>query len=226
MSLNKKIKIVVLASGSGTNLQAIINSCKSGYIPGEVNLVISNNRNAYALKRAENEGIDAIHINPEHYPDRVAYDMKLSEIIDSYSCDLIAMAGYMLILSPRFVQKYPFKIINIHPALCPSFPGTHAIKDAIKYRVKVTGVTIHFADEGTDSGPVILQFPVFVSDSDTVDTLGEKIHSVEHMLYPLAIKLFAEDKLKIDGRHIRIDDPIWEKIIERRDLDWLKSEQQ
>lgn len=214
MSSAKKIRIVVLASGSGTNLQAIIDSCASGFIPGEVVAVFSNKETAYALERARKHGIDAIFINPKDFPDRKTYDMHLSEKIDLYKPDLIAMAGYMLILSPDFIQKYPYRIMNIHPALCPAFPGAHAIRDALAYRVKVTGVTVHFADEGTDTGPVILQYPVFVDDDDTEETLAEKIHRVEHRLYPLAIKLFAEGKLEIEGRHIRVLEPDWKKFVE------------
>lgn len=212
--MNKKIRIVVLASGSGTNLQAIIDNCENGFIPGEVVAVFSNRQSAFALERARRHGIEAGFINPKDFSDRLSYDMHLSEEIDRYHPDLIAMAGYMLILSPEFIRKYPYRIMNIHPALCPAFPGAHAIREALEYRVKVTGVTVHFADEGTDTGPVILQYPVFVEDDDTEDSLAEKIHRVEHRLYPLAIKLYAEGKLKIEGRHIRVLEPGWKKFLE------------
>lgn len=209
----KEIRIAVLASGSGTNLQAIIDSCNSGFIPGKVVVVLSNNEDAYALVRAKKAGIDAFYINPKDFPSRRDYDMKLSEIIDTYNADLIAMAGYMLLLSKEFINKYPYKIMNIHPALCPSFPGTHAIRDAFEYRVKVTGVTVHFADEGMDTGPIILQYPVFIEEDDTLESLEEKIHKVEHKLYPLAIRLYALGKLEINGRFIKVLEKDWKKYL-------------
>lgn len=221
MSLSKQkkqIRIAVLASGSGTNLQAIIDACESRYIPGEVVVVISNRKNALALERARRKGIPAYFVNPKDFPDRKTYDLKLASIIKEYKADLVAMAGYMLIVTTDFIRTFRNRIMNIHPALCPAFPGTRAIKDALEYRVKVTGVTVHFADEGTDTGPVILQYPVFVLDDDTEESLAERIHSVEHKLYPLAIKLFAEGKLKLEGRHVKILDPTWEEIIKRGEL--------
>lgn len=209
-----KLKIAVLASGSGTNLQAIIDACASGFIPGEVVAVISNKENAFALERARLAGIPAYFVNPKDFSDRKSYDMRLAEIIDSHEAELIAMAGYMLLLSKEFIRKYPYKVMNIHPALCPAFPGTHAINDAFNYRVKVTGVTVHFADEGMDTGPIILQYPVFIDDDDTLETLEEKIHRVEHKLYPLAIRLFALGKLEINGRHIKVLDKSWKNYLE------------
>lgn len=211
----QRIRIAVFASGSGTNLQAIMDSCASGFIPGNVVVVVSNRDTAYALERARLNGIPAIFIDPKQYPNREAYDDELARIVEEYSCDLIALAGYMRILSARFIERFPERVMNIHPALCPSFPGTHAIRDALAYGVKVTGVTVHFADEGVDTGPVVIQYPVFVKDSDTEDSLAERIHKIEHKLYPLAIKLFAEGKLNIEGKHVRVLDPAWEKIIER-----------
>ncbi len=209
----RKIRIAVLASGSGTNLQAIIDSCESGYIPGEVVVVISNKEDAYALERARNKNIPAYFINPKDYSSREEYDMAIGDIIEKYEADLIAMAGYMLLLSPKFIARFRLKIMNIHPALCPSFPGTHAIRDAYDYGVKVTGVTVHFADEGMDTGPIILQYPVFVDEGDSFEALEEKIHKIEHQLYPLAIKLFAEGKLKISGRKVEIMQSDWKKLI-------------
>jgi phosphoribosylglycinamide formyltransferase-1 len=214
----KKIRIAVLASGSGTNLQAIIDSCNSGFIPGEVVAVLSNREDAYALERARRADIDAFYINPKEFPSRKDYDMKLAEIIDSYSADLIAMAGYMLLLSKEFINRYPYKVMNIHPALCPSFPGIHAIKDAFEYRVKVTGVTVHFADEGMDTGPIILQYPVFIEEDDTLERLEEKIHKVEHKLYPLAIRLYATGNLEIHGRYVKVLEKDWKKYLEGVEL--------
>ena len=214
------IRIAVLASGSGTNLQAIIDACRSGFIPGRVSVVISDRKEAFALERARRAGIKAIFLDPKNYASRQEFDRAMADIIARHECDLVAMAGYMRLLSPEFIRDHYLRVMNIHPALCPSFPGMHAIRDALAYGVKVTGVTVHFADEGTDTGPVILQYPVFVRDGDTEDTLAERVHAVEHKLYPLAIKLFAEGKLRCEGRLVRILDPVWETIIERGELTW------
>jgi len=215
-----QIKLAVLASGSGTNLQAIMNACSSGFIPGKVVKVISNKKEAFALERARRQGIPAVFINPQDFPNRTAYDFQIADEVEKSGADLIVLAGYMLLLTPEFVRLYPYKIMNIHPALCPAFPGTHAIKDALDYRVKVTGVTVHFVDEGMDTGPIILQYPVFVEDDDTLETLEAKIHSIEHRLYPLAIRLYALGKLEIRGRHIKVLEKDWKKYIEGDEKLW------
>lgn len=214
------MRFCVLASGSGTNLQAIIDACERGFIHADVVKVISNKKDAYALERARKKGIPSKFINPKSFSDRKSYDEKIAEEVEEAGADLIVLAGYMLLLTPEFVKRYPYRITNIHPALCPAFPGTHAIRDAIEYRVKVTGVTIHFVDEGMDTGPVILQYPVFVEDDDTFDSLKEKIHKVEHKLYPLALRLISLGQIEINGRHIKILDKDWKKYLEGDDLPW------
>lgn len=215
-----QIKLAVLASGSGTNLQAIMDACGSGFIPGKVVKVISNKKEAFALERARRQGIPAVFINPEDFPNRTAYDLQIADEIEQSGAELIVLAGYMLLLTPEFVRRYPYKIMNIHPALCPAFPGTHAIMDALEYRVKVTGVTVHFVDEGMDTGPIILQYPVFIEDDDTLETLEAKIHHIEHRLYPLAIRLYALGMLEIRGRHIKVLDKDWKKYIEGDEKLW------
>lgn len=215
-----KIKLCVLASGSGTNLQAIMDACDSGFIPGQVVKVISNKKDAFALERAKKRGIPAVFIDPKKFKTRAEYDSQISAEVEKVSADLIVLAGYMLLLSPEFVRKYAYRITNIHPALCPAFPGTHAIKDALEYRVKVTGVTVHFVDEGMDTGPIILQYPVFVEDDDTLETLEEKIHRIEHRLYPLALRLIALNKIEINGRHIKILEKNWKKYLEGDEPLW------
>lgn len=212
----------MLASGSGTNLQAIMDSCESGFIPAEVVKVISNKKDAFALERARRKGIPAVFVNPDLFESRVHYDMQIAKEVEESKADLIVLAGYMLLLTPEFVRRYPYRITNIHPALCPAFPGTKAIKEAIEYRVKVTGVTVHFVDEGMDTGPIILQYPVFVEDEDTLQTLEEKIHRVEHKLYPLALRLIANNMIEISGRHIKILDKDWKKYLEGDDIPWSK----
>lgn len=215
-----QIKLAVLASGSGTNLQAIMDACSSGFIPGKVVKVISNKKEAFALERARRQGIPAVFINPEDFPNRTAYDLQIADEIEQSGAELIVLAGYMLLLTPEFVRRYPYKIMNIHPALCPAFPGTRAIMDALEYRVKVTGVTVHFVDEGMDTGPIILQYPVFIEDDDTLETLEAKIHHIEHRLYPLAIRLYALGMLEIRGRHIKVLDKDWKKYIEGDEKLW------
>lgn len=212
----------MLASGSGTNLQAIMDACDAGFIPGRVVKVISNKQNAFALERARRKEIPAVFIDPSQFSSRTEYDRKIAEEVDSSNADLIVLAGYMLLLTPEFVRRYPFKITNIHPALCPAFPGTKAIREAIEYRVKVTGVTVHFVDEGMDTGPIILQYPVFVDDDDTLETLEEKIHRVEHKLYPLAIRLIALGQVEVKGRHVKVLDKEWRKYVEGVEAPWLR----
>lgn len=216
------MRLCVLASGSGTNLQAIIDACESGFIPAEVVKVISNRKDAFALERARRKGIPAIFVDPANFESRTQYDMEIAGEVEESKADLIVLAGYMLLLTPEFVRKYPYRITNIHPALCPAFPGTKAIKEALEYRVKVTGVTVHFVDEGMDTGPIILQYPVFVEDEDTLETLEEKIHRVEHRLYPLALRLIANNMIEIHGRHIKILDKDWKKYLEGDDMPWSR----
>ncbi len=207
------LRLAVLASGSGSNLQAIIDANEGGEVPAEIAVVVSNKSSAFALERARRHGIPAIHLDPTAFPSREAYDRRLAQIIDDHHVDLIAMAGYMLLLSPWFIRHFKNRVMNIHPALCPAFPGTNGIEDALAYGVRVTGVTVHFADEGCDTGPVILQYPVLVSDDDDRESLAERIHAVEHRLYPLAIRLYAEGKLVIEGRRVRILDETWTQIV-------------
>lgn len=199
-----KLKLGVLASGSGTNLQAIIDSCENNLIPAEVVVVLSDVRDAYALKRAGNAGIENYFINPKEFDGKEKYEAQILNTLNQHSVELVVLAGYMRLIGKRFLESYPQKIINVHPSLLPSFPGAQGIKDAYDYGVKITGATIHFVDEGTDTGPVILQEVVKILEEDTLETLEEKIHKVEHKIYPEAIKLFAECRVNIDGRKVRL----------------------
>jgi len=189
------INIAVLVSGRGSNLQAIINACKRKEITGKVVVVISNNENALALKIAQKEGIKTFYLKDEK---------SILEVLRKFSVHLIALAGYMKLISKDFISKYRYKIINIHPSLLPSFKGLDAQKQAFEYGVKVTGATVHFVDEGMDTGPIILQSPVIVKREDTLETLALRILQEEHKLYPKAIELFAQRKLKIVGRKVKI----------------------
>ncbi len=194
------MNIGVLASGSGTNLQAIMEACEKGEIAGRVAVVISDREEAFALKRAAKKGIPAHFLNPKGYKDREAYDGAAVALLQEYRVEVVALAGFMRLVSPYFVRMYPNKIMNIHPALLPAFPGTHGVEDALAYGVKVSGCTVHFVDEGLDTGPIILQAAVEVKDDDTAESLHQRIHKEEYRLYPRALDLFARGKIQLEGR--------------------------
>jgi len=198
------INIGVLASGRGTNLQAIIEAVKEGKIEGRISIVISDNRDAFALKRAKQNNIETEYINFKSFKNREDYDKEIMECLKEKDIDLVVLAGYMRILSPYFIRTYKNRIINIHPALLPSFPGLHAQRQAVEYGVKISGCTVHFVDEGIDSGPVILQKAVEVKDNDTEESLAERILKEEHQIYPRAIQLFCQGRLIIKGRKVFI----------------------
>ena len=198
------INIGVLASGRGTNLQAIIEAIEGGKIEGRISIVISDNSDAYALKRAKQYNIDTRYINFKSYKNREDYDKEIIKALEEKKIDLVVLAGYMRILSPFFINAYKNKIMNIHPALLPSFPGLHAQRQAVEYGAKVSGCTVHFVDEGVDLGPIVLQKSVEVKDDDTEELLAERILKEEHQIYPKAIQLFSEGRLMIEGRRIFI----------------------
>ncbi|MDR7664403.1 phosphoribosylglycinamide formyltransferase [Methanosarcina sp. Z-7115] len=196
------VKIAVLVSGRGSNLQAIIDSIEKGYIKNAaINVVISNKANAYALERARNYGISAVFLNPDEY-DRAGYDREILNILKQHNTDLLLLAGYFRILGNEIIGIYRNRVLNIHPSLLPAFKGLHAQKQAFEYGVKVAGCTVHFVDEGLDSGPIILQKCVPVLPEDTEETLTARILEQEHIIYPEAVKLFTEGKLKIEGRNV------------------------
>ncbi len=201
MSLNK-FKLAVLVSGRGSNLQAIIDSIERNALDVQLSLVLSNVKDALALQRAEKHGIETIFIDPATSPNRKAFDRVMIDKLKEMSVDLICLAGYMRILGKEFIQAFSTRIINIHPSLLPAFPGLDAQKQAIEYGVKLSGCTVHFVDEGIDSGPIILQTAVPVYDHDSEDSLAQRILEQEHILYPKAIKLIAEKKLNLNGRTV------------------------
>ncbi len=199
-------RIAVLASGQGTNLEAILEAVAADKIAGEVVLVLSDRGDARALERARRRNISAKFVDPRRYANREEYDRALVGELNEKKAELVVLAGYMRLLSPYFVEQYPLKIINIHPSLLPSFAGTDGIGDAIAYGVKITGCTVHFVDENLDSGPVILQEAVPVIQGDSAKTLRQRIHAAEHRLYPTAIDLFCRDKLKVEERRCFVVD--------------------
>ena len=198
------MNIAVLCSGSGTNLQAIIDSVKNGSIPVNIALVLSDNQSAYALERAKKAGIETVVLNSKNYKSREDFDREVVKNLNKRNIGLVVLAGFMRLLSPYLIKEYRNKIMNIHPALLPSFKGTNGIKDALDYGVKVTGATVHFVDEHLDNGPIILQKCVEIRESDTEEALLERVHKAEHEIYPEAVKMFAEGRLKIEGRRVVI----------------------
>jgi len=196
--------IAVLVSGNGTNLQAIIDSVNNGYIPAKIAVVLSDEKRAFALERAKKAGIDTVVLDKKDFKTREDFDREIVKSLKERHVELVVLAGFMRLLSPYFIKEYRDKIINIHPALLPSFKGAHGVKDAIDHGVKVTGVTVHFVDEHLDSGPIILQKTVEIKEGDTEEALLERLHKEEHRIYPEAIKLFVEGKIKIEGRKVVI----------------------
>ena len=198
------LRFGILISGSGSNLQAILDACDTGAIAGEVAVVISDKRDAYGLERARKAEVAAVHIDPKAFADRVAYDHAVRMALDEHDVDYVVMAGYMKLLGAEVLGAYPMRVVNIHPALLPSFPGAHGIRDAFDHGVKVTGVTVHFADEQFDQGPIIAQSCVPIAEGDTIEELESRIHAVEHVLYPQVLAAIAEGRVLVEGRKVRV----------------------
>jgi phosphoribosylglycinamide formyltransferase-1 len=191
-------KIVVLISGGGTNLQAIINACNDENYPAEVVAVVSNKVDAYGLTRANNAGIKAVSLSHKAFSSREAYDQALIQEIDTFNADLIVLAGFMRILTPQFVQHFQGKLINIHPSLLPKYQGLNTHQRAIDAGDDVHGVSVHFVTEELDGGPVILQAKVPIFDGDSSEELAARVHEQEHRIYPLVIKWFAQNRLAMN----------------------------
>lgn len=198
------MNIAIFCSGNGTNLQAIIDSRKKGYIKADIKLVVSDAPGCYAITRAKDACLRTLVVESGNFKTKKDFESEILKALKKENIDLVVLAGYMRILSGDFISAYENKILNIHPALLPSFKGAHGIKDAFEYGVKITGVTVHFVTKDMDAGPIILQSSVKVTDDDTEETFAEAIHEEEHKIYPRAIQLFVEGKLKIEGRKVRI----------------------
>ena len=194
--------IAVLVSGSGSNLQAIIDASERGEIPCRVGVVLSNKADAYGLVRARNHGIPTDVVDHRAFESREAFDARLVEVIRASGAELVCLAGFMRVVTPVFLRAFPHRILNIHPALLPSFPGTHGARQALRYGVRFSGCTVHFLDEGVDTGPVIVQAVVPVYEDDTEETLAARILKEEHRIYPMAIRLFFEGRLELSGRRV------------------------
>jgi phosphoribosylglycinamide formyltransferase 1 len=202
--MSERHSIAVLVSGSGSNLQAIIDASEKGDIPCGVGIVISNKADAYGLARAKKHGIATEVVDHKGFATREDFDARLVEVIRGSGAELVCLAGFMRILTPVFIRAFPNRILNIHPALLPSFPGTHGPGQALSYGVRFSGCTVHFLDEGVDTGPIIVQAIVPVYDDDTEDTLAARILVQEHRIYPMAIRLFFSGRLAFEGRKIKV----------------------
>ena len=198
------LKLGVLISGSGSNLQSIIDHIEKGSLNAVIKIVISNNPDAYGITRAKQHGLPVLIFKHEDFKSREDFDLELIKNLQSNQVQLVVLAGFMRILTSLFMREFPQRIINIHPALLPAFPGTHVQKKALEYGVKFTGCTVHFVDEGVDTGPIIIQSVLPVLDDDTEETLAARILKEEHRIYPQAIQFYANGKIEIDGRRVKI----------------------
>ncbi len=202
--MSRKVPIGVLLSGSGTNLQAIVDAVEQDRLDADIRTVVSNRENAYGLTRARNHGIPATVIDHRGHPSREAYDRLVVEHLKEQGVELVVLAGFMRLLSPFFIRSFPDRIMNIHPALSPSFAGLHGQRQAFEYGVKFSGCTVHFVTEGCDEGPVIIQAVVPVLPDDNEETLAQRILVQEHRIYVRAIQLYSEGRLVIEGRKVRV----------------------
>ncbi|HQK53499.1 MAG TPA: phosphoribosylglycinamide formyltransferase [Sedimentibacter sp.] len=204
-----QVKIGVLISGSGTNLQSLIDNIETGNIKGKITVVISNRKDAYGLNRARQKNIDALYIRQKDYESFENFNDAIIDELKRHNVELVVLAGYLKILTSKFIDEYRNRIINIHPSLIPAFcgKGYYGIKvheEVIKYGVKLSGATVHFVDEEADTGPIIIQEAVEVSYEDTAETLQQKVLQIEHKILPLAVKYYCEGKIQISGRKVKI----------------------
>jgi len=206
--MKRKTSLGILVSGSGSNLQAIIDNIEAGRLDGEIAIVISNVADAYALERCRRHGLPCTVIDHRRFSTREDFDRQLITELNLRGVELVIMAGFMRILSPQFLAAFPMRIMNIHPALLPSFPGLHVQKKAVEYGVRFSGCTVHFADGGVDTGPIIIQAVVPVHDTDDENTLAARILREEHRIYSQAIQWYAEGRLEIRGRRVFLRDAV------------------
>ena len=201
----RQVPIGVLVSGSGTNLQAIIDAIETKRLDAKIEVVLSNNADAQGLVRAQNHGVPTTVLDHKQFPSREAYDQAVVDILRARGVDLVVLAGFMRLLSPVFVKAYSNRIMNIHPALLPSFPGLHVQKKALEHGVRFSGCTVHFVNEECDEGPIIIQAVVPVFPDDSEESLAARILKQEHRIYPRAIQLYAEGRLRVEGRRVFVD---------------------
>jgi phosphoribosylglycinamide formyltransferase-1 len=204
----RTITLGVMASGRGSNLQAILDAIAAGQLDATVALVLSDRADAHALERAREAGVPARHLDPKAFASREAHDAAAADLLRGAGVELVALAGYMRLITRALLDAFPNRIINVHPSLLPAFPGLNAQRQAIEYGVKVAGCTVHFVTEGMDAGAIILQATVPIREDDTEATLAERILAEEHRLLPEALQLYAQGRLSIEGRRVRIAPPV------------------
>lgn len=198
------LRVGVLASGRGSNFQALVEAARAGRMPASIAVLISDRATAPALDIARDHGIEALFIDPKQYPTREAHEKAMIAALEERKVGLVCHAGYMRILTATYIEHFRGRALNIHPSLLPAFPGLHAQRQALEHGVRVAGATVHFADEGVDTGPIVLQAAVPVLPEDTEETLSRRILAEEHRIYPEAVRLFAEGRLRIEGRIVHI----------------------
>ena len=208
----------VLVSGRGSNLQAILDAINAGRLEAKIGLVVADNPEANALRRVHGMDIPTVVVERNKYATKQDFEAALIAQLELHHVELVLLAGFMRILSPNFISRFPGRIMNIHPALLPAFPGLRAQEQAVNYGVKVSGATVHFVDEGMDSGPIILQEAVPVEEEDTVETLAERILHLEHKLYVRAVRLYCEDRISMKGRAVKILPPRKKTLLEEGEL--------
>ena len=199
------VNVGVLISGSGTNLQALLDASNEPDYPARVSVVIASRPGVYGLERAEQAGVPAVVVPFKQFPDRVAFEERLVEVLAEYGVEWVACAGFMKLFTPRFLAAFPNRILNIHPALMPAFPGMHAQRQALEAGVRIAGASVHFVDAGTDTGPVVLQGAVPVLPGDDEESLSARILGVEHRIYKQALRWAAEGRLHVEGRTCLVD---------------------
>ena len=197
-------RVAVLVSGSGTNLQSLLDAAATPDYPARIAVVVSNVPGVRALERAAAAGVPTKVLPHQGYPDRAAYDRALVEAIAPFSCTIVCLAGFMRLVGPTFLRAFPGGVLNVHPALLPCFPGLHSHRQALEHGVKLTGCTVHLVDEGTDTGPIVAQAAVPVLDSDTEESLQRRIQEQEHRLFPIALGLLAAGRLRVEGRRVSV----------------------
>jgi phosphoribosylglycinamide formyltransferase-1 len=201
---NQRVRVAVLVSGNGSNLQSIIDHIEAGKLNASIACVISNREDAFALERAKKHQLPAFYLNHRSFPDRMSFDAAVLEIVREHAVELVVLAGFNRILSTVLLDAFPLAILNIHPALLPAFPGNQAQRLALQHGVKIAGCTVHFVDSGTDTGPIIAQAAVPVLDNDTEETLSRRILREEHRIYPGVLRLFTEGRIRVEGRRVFI----------------------
>ena len=213
------LNIAILASGSGSNAQAMIDKAAQGVLDVNIALIVCNRPGAAVIARAEKAGVPCLVLDHKTFPDRQSFDRRMVEALREANVELVVLAGYMRLLTSAFLEAFAGKVINIHPALLPSFPGVHGGADAVSYGVKLSGCTVHFVEEMVDSGPVLIQAAVPVNAGGSEDDLMNRIHVMEHRIYPQAIQWLAEGRISVQGRQVHLAPGI--KPRAPRDGDWL-----